>query len=189
MESNKRFRNYVGIGYPESLKNGWIDILENTHIKTLISPLHDKDFDENGELKKPHYHIILIFENKKSFKQVQEIFNAINAFQKIEAVHSLKGQARYLCHLDNAKKHKYDINDVKALNGVNFLKLIETDEIKLEIISSMINFIEKNNFVFFSDFLKYCSENNKIWFKSLCENSGWIILKYLQSRSFKDHNN
>ena len=62
---------YATIVYPESAPSDWMNILEEQHIQALISPLHDKDIDKEGNPKKPHYHVVLIFESLKSPKQAQ----------------------------------------------------------------------------------------------------------------------
>ena len=47
--------------YPESSPTNWRDLLIESGIACAVSPLHDMDIDneETGELKKPHYHILL----------------------------------------------------------------------------------------------------------------------------------
>ncbi|WP_367695332.1 Rep family protein, partial [Helicobacter pylori] len=68
-----RTRSYAIIIYPDSANNEWLDILERTCIPCAISPLHDKDLEKDGTPKKPHYHVLFKFENKKSLKQIFEI--------------------------------------------------------------------------------------------------------------------
>ena len=50
-------RDWTFIVYPESAPLDWRNILDETHIKWIESPLHDKDFNADGTLKKPHWHI------------------------------------------------------------------------------------------------------------------------------------
>ena len=49
--------------------------IENLHIPAVISPLHDldkKDNDkEDGELKKPHWHVIMQYANPRYLKPVR----------------------------------------------------------------------------------------------------------------------
>ena len=95
-----RNTHYATLVYPESAPHDWIDILEEQHIQALISPLHDKDIDKEGNPKKPHYHIILIFESLKSPNQVKEINEQFGGVGVIP-LHSLGAYSRYLCHTDN----------------------------------------------------------------------------------------
>lgn len=62
MEKNEsRCRNWTIVLYPESVPDNWRDILDDLHIEWIESPLHDRDINANGELKKPHWHILLMF--------------------------------------------------------------------------------------------------------------------------------
>ena len=41
-----RSRNWVGIAYPENLKDGWLEILNSKGVQALDFPLHDSDVYE-----------------------------------------------------------------------------------------------------------------------------------------------
>lgn len=58
-----RARGWACIVYPDSAPENWVDRLGEAHIQTLISPLHDKDLRADGEPKKPHYHVLAMFDN------------------------------------------------------------------------------------------------------------------------------
>ena len=49
-----RARNFATIIYPESAPNDFLLILKDFKVNFFLSPLHDKDCDIHGELKKPH---------------------------------------------------------------------------------------------------------------------------------------
>ena len=84
------------------------DKLDQLHVAALISPLHDKDTNPSGEPKKPHYHVLLMFEGVKDYEtQVKPIFAEIGGVGR-EMVNSARGYARYLCHLDNPEKAQYE---------------------------------------------------------------------------------
>lgn len=178
-----RYRNFVAIGYPESLQSNWLDILTDSHIQVCISPLHNMDTDENGELKKEHYHILVMFDGVKTLEQAQELFNSIGATQ-CQVVNSIRGQARYLCHLDNTDKYPYDTSCVLCLNGADYFGLIDLPTNKYLAIREMIEFIEFNNILSFSDFIQYCSCQNENWFRSLCDNSSFIIKEFIKARTW-----
>lgn len=115
----KRNTYYATIVYPESAPLDWIDILEEQHIQALISPIHDKDIDKEGNPKKPHYHVVLIFESLKSPQQAQEIFEKIGGVGTIP-IHSLGAYSRYLCHLDNSEKAQYSKEDIREISGADY---------------------------------------------------------------------
>ena len=54
---NVKKRAWGGVIYPESLPENWLEILQNSGLQIAISPLHDKDINPDGTIKKPHYHI------------------------------------------------------------------------------------------------------------------------------------
>ena len=102
-----RARNYACVVYPDSAPTNWQDILSGHCVPAFISPLHDKDFNVTGEPKKPHYHVVLMFDGKKSVNQVTEIFQSFGGVG-CEVVKSIRGYSRYLCHLDNPEKAQYN---------------------------------------------------------------------------------
>ena len=55
----------------------WEDVIKQE--PAVISPLHDKDVTEDGERKKPHYHVILSYKGNKSFEQIDEIARLLHA--------------------------------------------------------------------------------------------------------------
>ena len=184
----QKTRAFCSIGYPESLIENWLDILSDSHVQTLISPLHDRDTDENGELKKAHYHIMIIFDGPKTIDNAQKLFDSIYA-TKCQPINSVRGQARYLCHLDNLDKYPYDTGLVTCLNGADYYSLIELPNNKYIAIREMKNFIVENDIYSFSDFFDYCSDYKEEWFRSLCDNSCYIIKEYLKARSWTVENN
>lgn len=66
-----RSRNWTFIGYPnESLPENYAEILDELHIAWVESPVHDKDTNPDGEIKKTHIHFVVSFEGNKSFSQI-----------------------------------------------------------------------------------------------------------------------
>ena len=111
---DNRVRNYATIVYPESAPEEWQEILYRHCVPAFISPLHDRDINPTGEPKKPHYHVMLMFDGKKSVEQAQEVFQTIGGVG-CEIVKSIRGYARYLCHLDNPEKAQYEPAAVRCI--------------------------------------------------------------------------
>lgn len=176
-----RFRVFASIGYPDSLADGWKDTLAETHVPVLISPLHDRDLNPDGTKKKPHHHIMLMFDGKKTVQQAKAIFESIGAVG-CEAVNSTRGQARYLCHLDNPDKELYSVKDVIALNGADYSTIIALPSDRYGAIREMLAFIEHNDVLSFYELLQWASDNNEEWFRALCDSSAYIIREALESR-------
>ena len=92
-----RTRNWTIVLYPESAPENWREILDDMHIEWIESPLHDKDINANGETKKAHWHILLMFGGVKTYEQVKEITDKLNA-PIPERCHNAKAMVRYMAH-------------------------------------------------------------------------------------------
>lgn len=182
-KTDSRFRNFATIVYPESAPANWQDILEETFIPAFISPLHDKDINPTGEPKKPHYHVVLMFDGKKSLDQVKEItatFGGVGC----EKVNSIRGYARYLCHLDNPEKAQYEQGSVRSLGGADYIGTIGLVIDKYKAIGEMIDFCKEYNIYSYSNLLEYCRVERFDWFRVLCDNGTVVMKEYLKSRSW-----
>ena len=182
--STTRYRNFACVVYPDSAPDDWKDILAAHIVPTFISPLHDKDTNPNGEPKKPHYHVMIMFEGKKSPEQVAEIFGSFGGVG-LEIVKSIRGYARYLCHLDNPEKAQYNQGDVISLAGADYVSTIGLAIDKYKAIGEMLDYCEENNIISYADLLCYCRENRFDWFRVLCDNGTFVVMEYLKSRSWE----
>lgn len=79
VDRDQRTRNFATVVYPESAPSDWIDKLDQLHVAALISPLHDKDTNPSGEPKKPHYHVLLMFEGKKDYENRLSLYSLKSA--------------------------------------------------------------------------------------------------------------
>lgn len=181
-----RYRNFVSIVYPESAVNGWIDKLADTHIPVFISPLHDKDkvTDETEEVKKAHFHVMLMYEQPRTQAVAQEIFDSIGAV-KCQIVKELRGQTRYLCHLDNPDKAQYDPKDVQALNGADFYKVIGLSSDKYKALREIAAYCIEHQIIFYHEIFTYAAEHRDDWFRVLCDNGTTVIKAFLQSLDYQ----
>lgn len=153
MNKNKKNRNWVTVGYPESLSSDWLEKLGDMHIQTAISPLHDKDTDGLGNPKKPHYHIIFVFDGPTTYNHIKTICDEVGLVNPQECC-SLRGTYRYHLHLDDPDKFQYDDRDRILLGGfdpssVDALTKTEVDKI----IQDILDYIEDNNILEYRDLL------------------------------------
>ena len=178
-----RKRNFATVVYPESAPVNWLNILSDQHIPAFVSPLHDMDTNPDGELKKAHYHVMIMFDSVKTAEQAKEFFQCIGGVG-MEDVQSQRGYARYLCHLDNPEKYKYNTQDVKCFCGADYNDVISLVTDKYTAIREMLEFCKQNAVVSFSDLLEYASVERYDWFRCLCDNSAVIMREYLKSKSW-----
>ncbi len=179
-----RVRLWATVVYPESAPENWKNTLRDLFIPCYISPLHDKDVNADKTPKKPHYHVLMIFEGKKSRKQIADITAKFGGVGQ-EDVKSKRGYARYLCHLDNPEKAQYSIDDVTALGGLDYEQDIGIVINRYKVINEMREFVGANNITYFSDLIDYAAENEPQWYRVLCDNGAYIMKEYIKSNAYK----
>ena len=185
--SDGRARDWTFVGYPESLPENWVKVLlEEFQVKGIISPLHDKDRNEDPERtpKKPHYHVILRYGGKKSYSQIKEITDRLGQ-PSPEPVRNIEGAVRYLIHADNPEKAQYKREDIRTLGAIDldvYFKLSKSDQNNLT--REILDYIRENDVVEFCDLMDYAIENDSDWFDYL-NHSAWTVEKYISSRRNK----
>ena len=180
-----RTRNFATVVYPESAPENWQEILSEQFVPAFISPLHDKDINPTGEAKKPHWHVMLMFDGVKTTEQATEIFNKIGGVG-CEVVQSQRGYARYLCHMDNPEKAQYSPEEVRTLCGADYTGSIGLVTDKYKAIGEMIDFCEENGIVSYSELLKFCRMERFDWFRVLCDNGTVVMKEYLKSKFWSE---
>lgn len=160
-----RTRNFSVVLYPENLDDDFLQAIEKSQVKCVLSPLHNQDIDDMGEIKKEHYHFIFSFDSvKEPYQAYEYLCNTFGekAFSVFQKVNSMTSSVRYLCHLDSddEKKFKYDIQDLKAFNGFNLSKYLYSECDKVTTIKKIRAIIKDYNFVIFDDLFQYCEDNN-----------------------------
>ena len=102
-------------------------------------------------------------------------------------VQSIRGYARYLCHLDNPEKFQYDTDQVRALSGADYPGTIGLPTDKYKAIGEMILYCEENNVISYSELLKYCMSERYDWFRVLCDNGTVVMKEFLKSKYWTEH--
>lgn len=180
--NNGRVRNWTVIVYPESAPSNWRDIIDEWHIEWVESPLHDKDINADGEPKKPHYHVLLMFGGLKSYEQVLELIQPLNC-PIPKKCHNAKSLVRYMVHLDNPEKAQYRQEDICAHGGVEISDLLKpTAAERYTLIKEMIEFVRNENIIEMQDLVDYAMFNRfDDWFPLLCDNSALVMDRYIKS--------
>lgn len=178
-----RTRNWTIVVYPDSAPENWRDILDEMHIEWVESPLHDKDTNPNGEAKKPHWHVLLMFGGVKAYEQVIELIEPLNCPIPTR-VHNCKSLIRYMAHLDNPDKVQYDISKIVAHGGVDVMDLLKpSSSERYTFIKEMQAWCREFDITEFSDLMDYAaSERLDDWYPLLCDNCAFVMNQYLKSR-------
>lgn len=177
-----RTRIWAAVVYPDSAPANWRDFLDDFHLQWVESPLHEFDVNPTGEVKKPHWHINLLFDGPKSFEQVCDILKPLNC-PIPQRCHSLKGSVRYMAHLDNPEKYQYSISDIVCHGGVDIADLLRPSASeRYSFIADMQEFVKEKGITEYKDLLDYArSEKFETWFPLLCDNSSYVMDLYIKS--------
>ena len=181
MSNITKTRNWAFVAYPESAPENWRELLTDTHVPAFISPLHDKDIDGDGELKKPHYHVVLMFDGPTTQKHANEIIEPFCGTKSAEYIKSLRGYVRYLVHLDNPEKAQYDPTEIVAVNGAvigDLLKLSQAE--KSQLMSEIMNFCDEEMIYEFSALARYAASNREDWLNVIIEKA-YFVNQFLAS--------
>lgn len=188
MATQAKTRNWAFILYPDSAPDNWAEILDDMHVKALVSPMHDRDvFTDTGELKKPHRHVLVAYDGPVTEKVATERLSVFCGTRP-EAVASLSSYARYLCHMDNPEKAAYEAADVMQFGGIDFFEVIQTNCDRLTAIAEMQEFCDDNDVVSFAELNRYARNNRRDWFMYLCNSATVVMRDYLKARSWEKLN-
>lgn len=123
---------------------------------------HDSDMNENGEIKKTHWHIYFKTRTRKTKGAIAKVFN-INENQVdllIQFASNESSCIRYLIHADDLDKYQYEIKNISSnLNIQPFFDLELTD---LEFVKSIINDIANDIIKNFKEIVAYSISVNKL---------------------------
>lgn len=162
-----RTRSWTFIVYPDSAPQNWRDIIDEEHIEWVESPLHDKDVNADGSPKKPHWHVLVMYESVKAYEQVKELTDKLNC-PVPQKCNGAKGLVRYMAHLDNPEKVQYDRFKIIGHGGADVAELLRPSASEsLAIQGEMIDFIFENDVTEYIDLVMYARRNRPEWFEEL----------------------
>lgn len=197
--AGKRARAWTAMAYPESVEPNWMDKLSEQLVEALVSPLHDKDVwtDEDeaenpahaaGTPKKPHWHIVVSFKNPCTYAKAKEIFDAIGAVTPPEPkakVKDFQQMARYLCHLDQPKKHRYDPADVTSFGALDYARLVMSGRDEDDLIDEMCEYIDANCITSFRQFCVYVRTERPEWRVLVYHQYAALLCRYIKSLAWE----
>ena len=185
MSKNVKKRNWAFVLYPESAPLDWREQLQLTGLQCAISPLHDKDINPDGEVKKSHYHIIIVYEGPTSYNVVKSLTDRLN--QPIpQPLEQVRGYYRYLTHKDNPEKYQYEDKFITTINGFNISNYVELTKSEIsKIKSEIIDFIQDNDILEYSDLIDYLKQFERTDCLDIATNHTLFFNTYISSRRNK----
>lgn len=177
-----RNRGFAFVIYPESAPENWRSIIDDFHVQWAESPLHEFDVNETGEIKKPHWHIVLNFDSVKSIDQVKRLIEPLNGTIPI-ALNSVRGMVRYFAHLDNPEKYQYPVDQIIGHGGMDVADLLRLSaSARYAVIRKMCEYVKYYGVTEFYELMDYAAENHyEDWYPLLCDNSAYIVNQYIKS--------
>lgn len=114
----------TGRVFGASLKPSWNEEQINEFLNKTKGDIvvylinHDKDFNEQGEIAETHTHIYLEYANPRKITTVANLLGVEPNF--IEVVRNKKGYLRYLTHMDEKDKHRYQVDEVYTNHTLSY---------------------------------------------------------------------
>lgn len=126
--------------------------------------VHDSDFEtdeETGEIKqkKEHIHVIFIFENAREIGAIAKELN-IERLTRIEKVKSIRYMFRYLLHLDQPTKTKYEKDQIKSNCNELITKYCKEDKEPQDIEKLYEYIYTIDRHIYIHEVLEYALRNN-----------------------------
>lgn len=128
-----RVRKFSCITYLNETQLKTVLLEHRLQIRNYAYILHDKDINGDGELKQPHFHIIIITYNTCTVSAVRRWFfgyvdkdrKDINTLGQV--CNDIYSQYDYLTHKHNPEKYQYDSDNIVSLDNSYFLGGVSGD--------------------------------------------------------------
>lgn len=184
-QKNVKKRNWAFVLYPESAPENWRDILQKTGLQCAVSPLHDKDVNPNGEPKKAHYHVILVYSGPTSYNVVKALCDSLN--QPIpQPLEQVRGYYRYLTHKDNPEKAQYSDCDIETINGFNICDYVELSRSEVTAYKKKLcQLIRDADILEYADLIDLLQDSEMNEEYEVASNHTYFFDKYIASRRNK----
>lgn len=117
--------------------DGWLNRLMSAGVPGTLSPLHYLDIDEHTKvLKKPHHHMMLVFEGNHTSAQALDIAEAVapgHHSAHVMAPVAMASEIRYFKHKDNKDpfRYHYDAYEMLDFGGFDSSPYFEATEDEL----------------------------------------------------------
>lgn len=155
-DNNLYSRTYCTILYPEDESQRDAITLLSNGTYPAAGILHDKDVEEDGTLKKPHYHFVIRYKNARSMKAVAEELKIAENY--LQPCRDYKKSLRYLIHDGDPDKFPYPIEEVFGALKTALTSILndKTEDEQALAVLSLLKDIERPIRV--TEFISLCAE-------------------------------
>jgi len=178
MAENFRSRKLGLLLYPEDESH--VQAIEKIKAYEYGLILHDRDTDENGEIIKPHYHVVLSLKNAQWATAIAKELGITPNY--IQQIRNEESALEYLIHYNDNDKYKYEIDAVQGSLKRRLIEYInKSDTPESDKVAIMIQYVEENaNTLSVTKFSKFCAASG-YW--DVFRRSGAIFIKILEEHN------
>lgn len=180
--------------YPESTTydtDKVIKCLAEEHLTFAVSPIHDRDIDDDGSPKKSHFHLLLAYSSATTLNNIRLWFKACgmpdSELHSVRVCASGVGYFRYLTHKDNPEKVQYCDNEIRVFNDSDdlFKKFSKTASDKIDDLVRIFQIVDELDTISFHSLVQYLMLNERDLFKLLTSSSALAICVKEYQRSLE----
>lgn len=164
-----KYRYWAFVTYPESLPENYLTLMKFTGLKFAISPLHDRDVNPDGSIKKAHFHNIVAYDGPTTFNAVSKAIEFLNGPIPIP-LQSPRGYYRYFTHADNPEKVQYSEFDIVTLNGFDITEYFSSGDV-FQMINKINDIVIDSQIGEYADLVDYCRINHPEWCSIVCSHT------------------
>lgn len=168
-----------------------IKCLAEEHLTFALSPIHDRDVEDDGSLKKPHYHLLLAYSSATTLNNIRSWIHVCgmpeSELHSVRVCASGVGYFRYLTHKDNPEKVQYDDKDIRVFNDSAelFKKFSKSLSEKIDDLVRIFQIVDELNTISFHTLIQYLMLNERDLFKMLTSSSALAICVKEYQRSLE----
>jgi hypothetical protein len=182
-EKNEKFRDrkFALLLYPEDDSHvDALEVIKQSYDYAYI--LHDKDLDEDGKIKKSHWHVLITTgKNQKWSSALAEDLKITENY--IRKVKNLDRALEYLIHLNDEDKHQYSIDEVCGTLKLRLAaNMNASDKTEGEKVLELIQVIEDSNRITVTEIAKHSAKSG-CW--DVFRRSGGIFIRIIDEHNMK----
>lgn len=185
---------FCAVLYPDSTTYDTANVIKSLakeHLTFAVSPVHDSDVEDDGSLKKAHYHLLLVYSSATTLNNIRGWFKSCGLpetdLHSVRVCASGVGYYRYLTHKDNPEKAQYDVNDIRVFNDCDevFKKFSKCSSDRIDDLVRIFQIVDEFDTISFHSLLQYLMLNERDLFKLITSSSALAICVKEYQRSLE----
>lgn len=161
-DEKAKARCWTFLVYEDSAPQDWREQLQALFVQFAISPYHDKDINEDGTPKKPHYHVMIAFDGPATYNQAYTVSKELVFGTPPFRVFSARAMVQYFCHINNPDKYRYNEEDIQAYHGLDIESLLlKSDSYYRKVSDQIDDFILENSIDEYYELLLICKQHDQ----------------------------